>query len=252
MSKSDKKRLFYKFFILAVLLSCLPSLSKSVSFLSLAMTGQRQQDNRLPEMLVAAQPKSPLVISPLRVESPEPHAYEILYNLTNIGKKPIRAYTIREVMFIGGQEQVSVTFVDLDLTNKMLQPGQSIPEADAFALPSKQKPSDITLAVDFIELTDGTTWGADLIKTAAHMAGRRAAARESVKHLKKILNEGGASAVMKALDSGALDFPPPAGHSAEWNSAFDDGKNLTKSRLKRAMQKGGLNQVERALLENLF
>ena len=252
MSKSDKKRLLYKFFILAVLLSCLLPLSKGVSFFSLAMTEQRQQDNRLPEMLVATQPESPLVISPLRVESLKPHDYEILYNLTNIGRKPIRAYTISRRMLVGGQEQKGATWVDLDLTNKMLQPGQSIYGSYAFIVPSKQAPSDITLAVDFIEFIDSTTWGADSIKSAELIAGRRAGAHEAIKHLNKIFNGGGASAVMKALDSGALDFPPPAGHSAEWDSAFDDGKMVTKSRLKRAMEKGGLNQVERALLENLF
>lgn len=251
MSQSARKSLPFKFFILATLFFCLPLLlSRNTNFFSLAVT--QQQDNKLPEVLVATQPESPLIISPLRVEAPEPYIYEILYNLTNIGKKPIRAYTIRQVMFVGGQEQEAATWVDLDLTNKMLQPNQSIPEGAVFQPFSKQTPSNFTLSVDFIEFADGTTWGADLIKSAERMAGRRAGARESVKHLNKIFKEGGASAVMKALDSGALDFPPPAGHSAEWNDAFNDGKKMTKSRLKRAMNKGGLHQVERALLENLF
>jgi hypothetical protein len=251
MSKSDKKNLFYKFFILGVLISCLLSLSKSVSFFGLAMTQDMPQDTRLPEILVAAQPESPLVISPLRVESPEPHAYEILYNLTNISKKPIRAYTIREVMFVGGQEQKGATWVDLDLTNKVLRPNESIPEGYAFSLPSKQTPSDITLAVDFIEFTDDTTWGADNFEVAGRIVAQRSGARETGKHLLQIFKEGGAKAVVKALESDALDFLPPAGHSPEWNQAFVSGQNIIRTRLKKAMERGGLNQVERELLERI-
>jgi hypothetical protein len=205
----------------------------------------------LPEVLVAPQTESPLVISPLRVEAPAPNTYEILYNLTNLGKKPIRAYTIRQLMLVRGQEQDSATFVDLDLTNRTLQPNQSISESAVLQPFAKQTPSNFTVSVDFIEFTDGTTWGVDLFKFAERMAAQRLGMREAAQRLLKIFNERGASAVVNALDSGVLDFTPPPGHSAEWNKAFDGGKNITKSRLRKAMEKGGLNQVERELLEKI-
>jgi hypothetical protein len=224
-------------------------LSRGRGYFTFATKQETQQDTRLPEILVAPQPESPLVISPLRVESPEPQVYEILYNVTNISSKPILAYTISQIKVVGRQEQKEATWVDLDLTNKMLQPNQSIPEGYAFEIPSKQLPSDITLAIDFIEFADGTTWGTDSFKVAERIAAQRYGARESVKHLLKIFNEGGAKAVMDALESGALNFSPPAGHSPEWNQAFANGKNVIRDRLKKAMEKGGLNQVERELLE---
>lgn len=179
MSKSDRQRLFFKIFTLAILFSCLMLLSKGKSFFTAT-----SQETRLPEILIEPQPESPLVISPLRVESTEPYIYEILYNVTNIGKKPIRAYTVRQITLVGKQEEEeTATFSDLDLSNRTLQPNQSMPESAVMQPFSKQTPSNFTLSVDFIEFTDGTIWGADLSKFAERMAGQRSGARESAKHL---------------------------------------------------------------------
>ncbi|MDQ3254939.1 MAG: motile sperm domain-containing protein [Acidobacteriota bacterium] len=241
MSRLDKQRLFIKFLTLVVLVICLSFLSYGENFV--VFTTELQ--TKTPTMSVQSSSDTPLLISSLRFDPSEPRAPEITFEITNVSSNPIRAYAIREVTTkdtLKG-ESGSAMIADMDSTNAILQPGQTITDSIIHQALSKET-SDIKIIVDFIEFTDGTTWGPDLYKSAERLAGRRAGVSEANKRLYKILETKGVQAVMNAIDTGVLNFEPSTSHSSIWEESFRSGLNATSTRLKRALDKGGLTQVE--------
>ncbi|OLE52277.1 MAG: hypothetical protein AUG51_18755 [Acidobacteria bacterium 13_1_20CM_3_53_8] len=103
------------------------------------------------------------------------------------------------------------------------------------------------MSADYVEFSDGTNWGDDSARYAETSAGLRTAAHMLSKKLLNILNAGGPSAVMNALEAGGANIELPAGHSEQWRTGFRSGRIIVAERLKRAQNTGGLDQVEREL-----
>jgi hypothetical protein len=101
--------------------------------------------------------------------------------------------------------------------------------------------------VDFVEFTDGTTWGADACQSAELLAGQRAGAREARKLLREVFDTGGADAVIETLKSGLPRAEPPPDRSRVWRHGFGSGFGGYVSRIKRADEEWGFTEIEYAL-----
>lgn len=215
-----------------------------------ATTPQRAQLAETPPPILTLQPQmgTPLVMSAPRIVGGDEEYKEVAFDLINVSDKPIRAYAIKQDVEVEGiPRSRSVLFINLDLTNSpMLQINQLITEGDTFDLiPSKE--AHVSLSIDYVEFSDGTSWGPDSAKSAERSAGQRAAMLVLSKRLRRFLSAGNPDEVMSAIETDAASIEPPAGRSDEWKGAFRLARNSIVSHLKRAQAKGGLSQVDREL-----
>lgn len=190
------------------------------------------------EVSVYPQPDSPLqifnVVAKTRKSNDfgnrEMDVLTVDFNVQNIGDKPIRAYTIRQ---LDNDLDVFITSYRLS-AGGMLKANQS--SNDSFGeTGSTQRPKNFRLAVDFIEFADGTTWGEDFFNSAPLFAGVKAGIKLMLENLKEINQKGGIEAVIKTLDQ-MKELTTPAEQDEKWKRGFKIGSNSIKSRLKRVYE----------------
>lgn len=198
------------------------------------------------------QPGSPLQLSNL-ISTPrtmtdnngrEWHMLSVKYVSQNVSDKTIRAYTIQQ--FEGDlTDKAGATALNYSPSPLgWLKPNQTRNEGfGENSRSTEPQTQSIKLAVDFVEFTDGSTWGRDVSKSAEQIAGMRAGAKASLEHLKKINEENGIEAVIKALDE-TKDFPVAENQSDVWKRGFKVGINSIKNRVKRAYETEGVKSAE--------
>jgi len=102
----------------------------------------------------------------------------------------------------------------------------------------------LTLSIDYVEFTDGTTWGKNTQRTAENIAGQREGRRQTAKKLREIFDNQGVGAVAGLVtQQGAEVVGPPAGRSPEWEYGFRVGHNSVLYHLKTAYEKGGAHNL---------
>lgn len=239
--KSVKLKLCVKFLTLVACLLLLSSRENLAHYLSLT-----QQLAAVPVISVQSQPDAPLCISVLSYDSSDTRVPVITFQLTNVGNKLIRAYAVTQETLRGTEKSRGLILADMDSTNAILHLGQLTTESIVYP-PLSERISQITLSVDFVEFTDGTTWGPNLSKSIETLTGRRAGVREANKHLLQLYKSGGVKAVIKHLEAGEVSLVLPPGHSPEWEESFRNGSGFTARRLKRILSNGGVEQVEAQL-----
>jgi hypothetical protein len=170
----------------------------------------------------------------------------------NVSDKTIRSYAIRQ--FSGdfdkdlGLVQFSFTLKDSGLS----QPNQLINEEIGEEGFSKLS-LIIKIAVDFVEFTDGSTWGNDLSNSAQQLAGVKAGVKAFLEQLNEIKKQNGIQDVIKTLDE-TNELLPPDDKSGNWKRGFRSGANAVKRNIKRAYEKEGINGIESELQKsfNIF
>lgn len=204
---------------------------------------------------VYPQPDSPLQLSSVVLKQRtmtddngrEWYMLSVKFVSQNVSNKTIRAYTIQE--FEG------------DLTDKAggtalsyspsplgwLKPNQLRSEGfGENSRSSEPQNQGVKLAVDFVEFTDGSTWGRDVSKSAEQIAGMRAGAKASLEYLRKINEQSGNEAVIQALDETNV-LMPPENQSDIWKRGFRSGASNIKYRVKRAYENEGIKGAEAEL-----
>lgn len=198
------------------------------------------------DISVLSQPDAPLRLAVLSHNPTDPLAPEIVFQLTNVGGKPVRAYVVVQETMRGGERSTGFTITDIDSTNGTLQPGQYLTDAIAYA-PLAEVSSRVTLSLDMVEYGDGTLWGADTRKSAEVLSGRRAGAREAQRRVLGAYRSAGLSAAMRLLQTGPADGEPPADGSAVWREGYRHGFSYATGRLRRMMDVSGERQLEAEL-----
>lgn len=166
--------------------------------------------------------------------------------VVNISNKPISAYAIRYDV-ASGQTPGGVELSIAVLPRAILQPNQSaLTDVGAGELRGDAIDS-ILVSLDFVEFTDGSTWGADIHKSAEKIAGQRAGARAALQYLLRISQSKGSSAILEAIEAEGFDSPIPPDHSPEWASGFQSGVGHIKGRLIQAYKEGGVASIESTL-----
>lgn len=201
-----------------------------------------------PRIMVAEQPGSPLLILSTYVESSDPLRPRYGYSLTNISDKPIRAYTIREIVSLGsGAPIIGTELAHSPAVKLFLKSHESRQEEGGRGRIYESPPDKVELAVDFVEFADGTRWGADASKSGDRLDGIRAGGKAAGKRYREIFANEGENGLEQALKSEVLIQPENQSKSNEWTEGFSTGVNTVKSRLSAAKKKGGHDGARREL-----
>lgn len=244
MLKLDNQKLLTRFLILGALVACLGILLNKNGYVSLATSNvSKPMLQPAASPVVSAQPESntPLQISSVSVTLKNPLEPEANFVVTNVSNKPISAYAIRHTVTFGSASSEGATVRNSNSIAAVLQPTHSEPgvfEGEAFSTPVQS----INLAVDFVEFTDGKTWGADKFKSAEKLAGQRAGAAALVKHLAKLL-ETDPGATATAIAENNIEVSSPSGNSEAWLDGFREGVNFQLGRLRYANEQGGVSGI---------
>ncbi len=171
------------------------------------------------------------------------------FTLQNVGDKTIRAYTLREFSGEFDTDLGSVVFSYKLSAAGIFKPNkfsnEQIGESSSTLVEpgSTQVRENFKLAVDFIEFTDGSTWGKDLSNSAQQIAGIKTGIKKILESLKEPNRQGGIKAVIKTLNE-MKEPSPPDEQSEKWKRGFGIGAKTMKSIIKRAYEAGGNKNAE--------
>jgi hypothetical protein len=198
-------------------------------------------------VLVKDQPDTPLKVINIKDTSTSLYMPDINLVVQNTSLKSIRAYAIRYDI---GSGKINFNGLELSIgagSKADLQPDKSeIIEVGAGA--NYSSPIDsITIAIDFVEFEDGTTWGLDIGKTRERLDGMRAGSHAAIGLLVKLTKTDGIPAVISIIETASIDITPPANRSPEWLNGFHQGIGLIQGRLKNTYADKGIAEMERAL-----
>ena len=166
--------------------------------------------------------------------------------IKNVSNKPIFAYTIRNFTSDCKTDKSSTSFAIASSQKSILQPGQSKPADLGDSGYSPDRLPEIKLAVDYVEFTDGTTWGMDLSQSAQTSAGVRAGRKIGKEHLLKVKEQNGINEVIKTLDNPPV-ISPPENQNPKWQSGFKTGLKYFLFGLKRVYKEKGVEGLESEL-----
>ena len=248
MGQTVYRKLFGRLAALAAVSFCLVVVVlRQDGPVGLGMAQQPMQSFQAPAPVIVARndPNSPLVISAEHLLAKSEQAPEVVFNVTNVTNKTITAYAIRFDVASGSKVDTSVTLIDLELSAIDLPPNRSRDQADTYENFSNSQ-HRVTLSVDYVEFSDGKSWGVDTTKSAEKVAGARAAIETLRMRFAGIIRSATANDLPEILESMAT-IELPAEHSDSWNFGFRSGTRSLTNRLKRANQAGGLAEVNSEL-----
>jgi hypothetical protein len=208
-------------------------------------TAQTAEADQLPQVAVERQPGAPVELNviKLRWATPTREILDIYLEVKNVGTRPIRAYATR-----AGEPAHGGCFIyNVTAPGKVIRAGESDAKSRFVGVSRTSPPKVIHEAIDFVEFTDGTTWGADSCETADHLAGERAGGRAAIEVLQGILKQEGLEAVWEKIKNSPLELEPPEDHSDRWKSAFRAAVRNVVDRVRRAYYSEGLPEVETTL-----
>lgn len=200
-----------------------------------------------PKVNVDSQPDSSLHITvETKWVNVNPAGIELALKVKNISSdRAVRAYATRQAFTID-EPPHGCFLLNAVKPGKVLQPGQSEVRSTWRGYPlDSSKP--ILLFIDYVEFTDGSTWGADTCESAQYLAGARAGAKALAERLEKELMNVGAAAVMKSLSEIAGEIEVPVAESQAWQKGFRNGIESMVNRLREAVYDGGLPEIEPTL-----
>jgi len=195
-----------------------------------------------PILVARNEPGSPLVISAERQLPKTEQAPELSFTVTNVTTKIVTAFAIKQEVVSEEKAGTTVYLYNLPLSATKLQPNGVLNEFATYDNISNSQ-HRVTLTLDYVQFSDGKTWGLDSAKSGERVAGQNAASQILTTKLLGVIREGNAHEdFAKALES-ATNIQPPEQHSDEWNDGLRLAVGTVASRSKRAYQVGGLGRV---------
>ncbi|MCA1632920.1 MAG: hypothetical protein LC802_04160 [Acidobacteria bacterium] len=244
MFESNTKKLALKCLALVLLISGLILFSND-STKSLFASSRIQQDRaQLPAVSIEPQDSTPLRIvsaTPLFLDS---ETYTVRVILQNQSSKKVRAFAIAADNTSGGNGGL-VMFVNLARSNAVLVPTQM--RSVDINYSQKGSPTNVTLSMDFVELSDGSTWGPDVNKSQDRLSGQRAGAKIEGRRIRELLKAKGVAAVLASISgetSGDNVASSTSEHSSVWQDGFRSGVGSVRYRIRQALQTGDSTQLE--------
>ncbi len=191
--------------------------------------------------------------SPLKLEIPHPEITgEDLYSpqvdvvIENTSSKDVSSYAIRyDLGFNGELRPGGVEIYQSSIARSILRQGDSrtltVGEAH-YSLPLER----VVVSLDFVEFTDGSTWGADKYSSKELLAGLRAGAHAMTEHLLRALTENGPNALSAELND-TDDHIDGGEQSPKWLEGFQRGKAFIKERAKHEIRTFSIVEARKAL-----
>jgi hypothetical protein len=195
-------------------------------------------------ILIKEQDGAPLRILATSIKSAEPKNFKLQAAVQNQGSKEIRAYAITSETATGEGQSGYTQFINLTRRAEIWQPTEikTIEVSDVRDEPVLS----VRLAVDFVEFSDGTTWGPDTNNSRDLLAGQREGARAERQRLRQLLKSKGRAAAVGAIqdsDESLIAPPTSLNRSQKWLEGFRAGAGSVHARLRRVLQ-GGAAQIE--------
>jgi hypothetical protein len=199
-------------------------------------------------VVAAKQPGSPLLIQVTNVDASNPLRPRYQYSVTNVGDKPVRAYTIKESTSLdAGGPVVHTDLANFPSVTQFLTPYGVRQEEGGLSSTYQVPPIKIELSVDFVELADGTRWGDDTANSGDCLDGMRAGGKAAIKTYREVLASQGDGGLERALSSDNSVQHEARPKSDEWARGFDMGVGFVRGRVKRAKEKGGKDGIRHEL-----
>lgn len=201
-----------------------------------------------PVVTVQDQPGAPLKIISVETKwaTPDFQILEFYVGVENVSELEIRSYGWRLDKGDGSQEKDCFMY-NLPLPGKILKKGDSDGKSTWRKFPLENPTPSISLSVDFVEFSDGSTWGADFCRSAETLSGLRAGALAAKDKFAQVRHQVDGKGLINLLKQDALKVEAPDGHSSVWVDAFRDGVRRLFDKLRSANQEGGLPEVERVI-----
>jgi hypothetical protein len=241
-------KLMLKGFTLMMLLLSLVFFSResTKSLLASAQTGQGRSLS--PTISISPQEDGPLRIISTLVVSAEPQNFRLQVMIQNQSLKGIRAYALTSET-ASDKKQNGYT----DFQNFMQQSGIWQPASTKIAEVSDTQSDPIVsvrLTIDFVEYTDGTTWGPNTQHSSDILAGQREGARIERQRIRQLLKGKGPKAVIDDIQ--VTDFSKDEAlvgnnHSDHWLEGFHSGVSSIRRRLKQLYPSSDMKQIETEL-----
>ena len=211
--------------------------------------GKGSRTSNLTRAVVSTDPDAPMVLQVPNPESPgaDNHSPEVEIAITNTSDKQVSAYAIKYRVVCNGESRPGgVELIQSSTADSLMPPHdtRTVYVGGAhYSLPIEE----IIVSVDFVEFTDGTSWGTDTYSSKEVLAGMRAGARRTAAHLLRVFTASGANALSAELEriGNENDAAPEA--SEKWREGFQRGVAFIKERATREITVFSRREVERIL-----
>ncbi len=248
MLEVNMKKLILKYLALTLLLLGLFLFSKDSTRVLLASAQAVQGRNQPPTTFIAAQDDAPLRIVSTSVESTEPKNFKLQAMVQNQSNKEIRAYAITSETASAKTQNGYTQFTNLTRRSNIWQPTETrtIEVSDT----QDELIVNVRITVDFVEFSDGTTWGLDVNNSRDILAGQREGARVERQRIRQLLKSKGraeVSAYIRTADYNEVETSIAPNRSQKWLEGFRSGSGSIRGRLKQASQLGDAAQIQMEL-----
>jgi hypothetical protein len=215
------------------------------AFAQAQSTTNQQTSNSRPDPVVTTQvdPASPLEIT-TRPRWFDEKTFEIYVVVKNISQKAITAYATTTYNLSVPDLSKACVIHTLPVPGKILTKGKSDGKSQWNGTDTANKLPQLELAVDFVEFSDGTTWGIDYCQAQEHLDGYRAGLRTARALFKQMLTDNDGEKLIAELNKGPLNIDSPSGHSDLWEKSFKSGIEAMRGSVIRAYQERGFPEIE--------
>jgi len=188
-------------------------------------------------------PQAPLQILSTWVANTTPQDFRLVLQVQNQSGKGIRAFAINSQVATGKRQNEHSQFENLTQQSSVWQPTQirSIEVSDSL----EDQIRSVRLTVDFIEFTDGTTWGSDSENSRDLLKGQREGAKFERQRLRDLMKAKGFQALADDLRSeqGTPESSAATGRSVKWQAGFRNGVSAVRRRVRDVLASGNQDQI---------
>lgn len=246
MSGEFTTRLSRKVLIAALSIAGSFWLSKHSST-ALLIGQQTETDVQSPEIIITS-PEAPLQILSTWIQNAAPQTFRLVLQVQNQNEKGIRAYAINWYVATSKKQNGSSQFLNITQRAFVWQPSEirSIEVNDSLDDPIRS----VKLTIDFIEFTDGTSWGSDSENSRDLLKGQREGAKFEKQRLREFIQAKGSEALTSALQlEKAMTAEPsiPTDRSVKWQEGFRYGVSAVRRRAREAIASGKQEQIREEL-----
>lgn len=210
---------------------------------------RNSQDVERADAIVSTAPDAPMTLTILTAKNGavDDHAVELEALVTNASDKGVSAYAIKYDLVLNGvARQGGLEFSQSSTAKSILWPGDIRTESIGGGHYSSRI-ERIIVSLDFVEFTDGTSWGPDTNSSKDLLAGMRAGAQTMAAHLRDVFGAKGATSLSAELEGAANELGTAAAASVKWREGFQRGAAFIRERAKREIKNFAPAEVGRIL-----
>jgi hypothetical protein len=209
-------------------------------------TPQQHEDAKSrsnPVVAIQVQPDSPLILTS-RTKWFDEKTFEIYIVVINAGNKSITAYTTTRLNLSAPNSNKDCFIQRFPGPGKMLLRDKSDGKSEWYGTDNNGMVPKLEFAVDFVEFSDGSTWGSDYCQTKEYLDGYRSGLKSARALFKEIVAKQGGEKLIAELKQAPMQIDVPPGHSKRWIENFMAGIEGMRSNVLRAYEQLGLPEVD--------